>query len=160
MEIRPIRPSDAAGIAAYHARAWRIAYDGLIPDETIARMGYETRLAQWNEYVSDIDTHESRCLVAGVGSVPVGHVMTHRDELVQLYLDPDYWGLGYGRALLQAGTDQLRATGAGTARLVTLNVETQSAYRLYRSQGWQPGEVRPSGQCGGADEVVMTLDLN
>ena len=157
MQLRPAKPSDATAIADYHVAAWAEAYTGMIPQATIDELTVERRLVQWQEWLAD---SVSTVIVADVDGVAVGHVLVSGNELFQLYLDPRHLGKGYGLALLQAATEELRAGGIATAFLTTLNVRTQPAFQLYVSHGWVPGAVEPAEVCGGAESVRMSLDLS
>ncbi len=157
MLLRPAKPSDASTIAHYHVAAWAATYTGRIPKETIDELTVERRLDQWEAWLSD---SISTVIVADVDGAAVGHALVSGDELFQLYLDPRHLGKGYGKALLNAATDELRIGGIETAYLTTLNVPTQPAYQLYVSTGWVPGVVEPAEVCGGAESVRMSLDLS
>jgi mycothiol synthase len=59
-----------------------------------------------------------------------------RAHISNLTVDPDYRALGYGRALLAAGLDHLKARGAAS---ITLGVDGGNAtpLQLYRSAGFE-----------------------
>ena len=59
-----------------------------------------------------------------------------RAYISNLTVDPDYRGLGYGRALLAAGLEHLQRRGAGS---ITLGVDGGNAtpLQLYRSAGFE-----------------------
>lgn len=156
MRLRPALPTDAATIAKYHVAAWARAYAGLVPQETIDELTFERRLAQWEEWLG---SQGAAIIVADVDGVAVGHALHSGGELFQLYVDPAHLGNGYGKALLNAATREMRSSGVETAVLTTLNVPTQPAFQLYISHGWAPGVIEPAEACGGAESVRMALDL-
>jgi hypothetical protein len=41
--IREAAPADAPGIARVHVDTWRTTYQGIVPDQFLARLSYEAR---------------------------------------------------------------------------------------------------------------------
>lgn len=62
-------------------------------------------------------------------------------QLYAINLDPDVWGRGIGRALLNAATDRLRELGYVKAVLWVVP-DNQRARRLYESEGWSDDDLR------------------
>ncbi len=56
-------------------------------------------------------------------------------ELYAIYVDPDHWGAGYGRALIAAAERGLREAGYGEAVLWVLASNARSR-RFYEIAGW------------------------
>jgi ribosomal protein S18 acetylase RimI-like enzyme len=80
----------------------------------------------------DIETfHRSEKFVACIMDEVVGFVGVDENLVSWLYVDPDYFGLGIGRELLQLGLE-LAGPKAWT---VVLNGNTR-ARRLYASEGF------------------------
>lgn len=124
MEVRPLRDeADVRELSAAHARAWRAAYEGLLPASVIDQVAVEEpgdeRVRSNYDRLTDLG--EGRVIVAedaegtirGYAVFRWGENETKpsvRDgeaELKELYVDPDYWGEGYGSALLEAGLDNI-----------------------------------------------------
>ena len=56
-------------------------------------------------------------------------------ELFAIYVHPQHWGTGAGRALIQAGEDELRRLGHQDAVLWVLD-DNPRARRFYELAGW------------------------
>ncbi len=69
-------------------------------------------------------------------------------ELFALYVDPDTWGTGIGRALIAHTRLELRALGFVDAVLWVL-VGNERAQRFYRSDGWRPDDATKTVQLWG-----------
>ena len=77
-------------------------------------------------------------------------------EMKRLYVSPDGRGLGLGRALMQAVTDQARRRGYREMRLDTLPTMA-AAQGLYRQAGFE--EIPPYYDTPVAGTVFMRLTL-
>jgi ribosomal protein S18 acetylase RimI-like enzyme len=114
--IRRARWTDAEEIAEVHDAAWRDAYRGLIPGRELERM-ISRRGPQW--WMSAIE-RGSRLLVLDFNEAIVGYVtygrnrvpsLPYKGEIFELYLEPEFQGLGFGRKLFEAARDDLAAHG-------------------------------------------------
>jgi ribosomal protein S18 acetylase RimI-like enzyme len=87
-----------------------------------------------------------------VGFVRVGPVEEeHEVGLVYLlYVLPEYWGRGVGKALMSAAMDELRDLGRREAVLWVLK-ENQRARRFYESLGWRLDGRASIEDYGGAE---------
>ena len=107
IEIRLARPDDALRIADVHDLAWRYAYRGLIPGRDLERM-VQRRGGRWWRNAID---RKTRIVVMSLGGVIAGYATYGRNraanlpfsgEIFELYLRPEYQGLGFGRRLFTA----------------------------------------------------------
>ncbi len=151
MVIRPAHPDDAWSVARVHVRAWQTGYRGLLPDDALDRMRPEDRAPHYTFGSPDPAVPFTQLAMAGdlvVGLVtvapadPDGPVAPARagkpgpvGEVCALYVDPDHWGQGVGRALLAEGRGHLVARGFTRAVLWVL-AGNGRAERLYRADGW------------------------
>ena len=105
--IRAARPADSAEIAAVHDSAWHDAYRGIIPgrelEKMIARRGprwWKSAIARGSRLmVLDFDESIGGYASYGRNRVPS---LPYQGELFELYLAPEFQGLGFGRRLFQA----------------------------------------------------------
>ena len=112
ISIRLARPRDAGAVAAVHDDAWREAYRGIIPGRELERMVQRRGPAWW----STIIERGGRVAVLefddGIrGYVSYGRnrlaVSPYRGEIFELYLLPEYQGLGFGRRMFDAARRDL-----------------------------------------------------
>jgi GNAT superfamily N-acetyltransferase len=133
VKFRPASVDDTEAIAAYHHRCWVIAFSSLLEPGMVDRMdprGKIDRLRTWLAPESGFVT-----VVADVSGTPVGHTTVSGNELVHLFVDPDHWGRGIGRQLLEVGEGLLRHAGHREIELSTM-VGNERAIALYCSAGW------------------------
>ncbi len=132
--IRPSTPDDAETIAAVHVRSARAGLADIHPPEALAALDVEARIPLWRERLP---------LVAEEGGEVVGlvHVGPNDDEPVgevyRLFVAPECWGRGVGRALLARGLEQLRAAGFSDA-VLWVHADNRRARRFYEAAGWRP----------------------
>lgn len=116
IDIRRAEPRDAEAIAEVHQAAWRGAYSGVIPHRALGAM-INRRGGQWWRHaigraasilVLDIDG-----AIAGYATVGRNRAreLPQQGEVYELYLRPEYQGVGLGRRLFAAARENLRAHG-------------------------------------------------
>lgn len=145
LSVRVAEAGDAAAIAALQLRAWRTAYDGLLPGEAIPDdVGAATRV--WAASLTAPGDARNRVLVALDRDRLVGLAVTTPAtdpdcdpvadaELAELVVDSDERGRGHGSRLLQAAVDTMRADRFTEA--VAWTVAADEGLRDFlRSAGW------------------------
>ncbi|MGH8160887.1 MAG: GNAT family N-acetyltransferase [Gammaproteobacteria bacterium] len=144
MNIRPAVPDDAMAVARVHVRAWQVAYRGLMPDEYLDALSPEDRARRYD--FTGLDPTRPKSLVAVDEDAILGFatVSAARDEdaagegeLCALYVEPDWWGRGVGRALGPAARSELYGLGFRKAMLWVVSGNAR-AQRFYQADGWTP----------------------
>lgn len=142
MILRPAEPEDAMPVARVHVRAWQAAYRGLMPDDYLAGLRAEDR-AQRYDFASRDSAHP-RTVVATEADTVLGFatIAPARDEgvagqgeLCALYVEPDCWGRGIGRALASAARGDLYRAGF-TQAVLWVVAGNARAQQFYRADGW------------------------
>lgn len=141
--VRTARETDLVGIATVHTAAWQVAYRGIVPDQVLDGLDVERRLEGLRSFMEEnLDFQVLVAEQAGdvVGFVGVGPAQdpeagTNTGEVYAIYVDPDRWGQGIGRALLHAGHDALSTAGFCDAVLWVLQENSRSR-RFYEQAGW------------------------
>ena len=142
MIIRPACLADALRIATIHVEAWQVAYRGIVPDEFLGALSVEQRHAGWQRI---LETGESLTWVAEDGSMALGWISMGRSrdvnaplstgEIWAIYVDPDHWSKGVGRALCAAAEQELRRQGFTDVTLWVLK-DNERALQFYVSNGF------------------------
>ncbi len=139
IEIRRAKSSDAEPLAATHDLAWRTAYQGIIPgpelDKLINRRGAEW----WDGAIRK----GSRISILAFGDTIAGYAnygrnrarsLTYDGEIYELYLRPEFQGLGFGRRLFMATRRDLTQSGFKTLVVWALS-DNSPAVAFYRALG-------------------------
>jgi ribosomal protein S18 acetylase RimI-like enzyme len=112
--IRQADPRDAAHIASVHSQSWHSAYAGLIPHKALGTMIARRGADWWGRVIG----RSGAVLVAEVGGTIAGYVtygrnrarqLSQQGEIYELYLLPEYQGIGLGTKLFDAARKALRA---------------------------------------------------
>ncbi|OAI39868.1 hypothetical protein AYO38_06750 [bacterium SCGC AG-212-C10] len=151
--IREATPADAHAIATVQVRGWRAAYRGLIPQKFLDALSIEDRTRRFGGILA-APQPGVRFWVAERGGHVIGYASAgpSRDdgvdaeatgEVYALYLVPEAWDTGSGRALFTTAADSLRGDGFQTATLWVLEAN-ERARRFYEHAGWEfDGTVMP-----------------
>ena len=139
IEVRRAKPADAPSIAATHDEAWRAAYQGIIPgtelDKLINRRGPDW----WESAIRK----GSRIALMQFGDNIAGYANYGRNrarslyydgEIYELYLRPEFQGLGFGRKLFTAARRDLTQSGLQSLVVWALS-DNESAVEFYRTLG-------------------------
>jgi ribosomal protein S18 acetylase RimI-like enzyme len=130
IEIRRAKASDAAAVAEAHDEAWRTAYQGIIPGAELRRLirkGSRIALLQFGDKIAgyaNYGRNRARSLY-------------YDGEIYELYLRPEYQGLGFGRRLFTAARRDL-AQSALKSLIVWALSENENAVEFYRALGGKP----------------------
>jgi ribosomal protein S18 acetylase RimI-like enzyme len=163
VEVRPAGPEDAASIAAVHVRTWQVAYRGLMSDEVLDGLSVPQRKERWREALAGDEGPAVYVAVDGAAVVGFCAVAAPRPdldpddaaaEIGAIYVDPDVWRTGVGRALMNAALRDLRARGW---RWVTLWVlaDNQRARDFYARFGFEPDGAEMTHEASGAKEIRL-----
>jgi ribosomal protein S18 acetylase RimI-like enzyme len=113
VSIRHAKPDDAAALSRVFDAAWREAYSGIIPGVTLDRMLARRNERWWRSTVS----RGRPLVVLDIGQGIAGYAsygccrdrsLPANGEIDELYLLPEYQGLGFGRRLFKAVCNDLR----------------------------------------------------
>jgi GNAT superfamily N-acetyltransferase len=157
--FRPGRPEDARRLTEYHHRCWVAAFTGLFPPGVVEGLDPWRRLPVFEGWLSS-DATDTTVVVAEVTGVAVGHTVVIGSAVAQVFVDPDHWGSGLGRRLLESAERIVAGNGFATAELHTM-VGNERALALYRGSGWQVTERFETMEDGDLvwDEHVLLKDL-
>ena len=116
--VRPATQGDAQAIAEIHVTTWQSAYEGIIPDEDLAGIQIDKRLALWKEAIEYgepqvhvvVDEDEDDRIVGFVGYDRSRDPKTKpvNGEIWAMYVDPGNWNTGAGLALWDATREGLQ----------------------------------------------------
>ena len=137
--IRRARLQDAEEIASVHDAAWRDAYRGIIPGRELEKMLARRGPRWWHNAISRgsrlsvLDFDESICGYASYGRNRLVD-LPYEGEIFELYLAPEFQGLGFGRQLFEAAREDLACNGLGKM-IVWALADNQRAVEFYGHLG-------------------------
>jgi len=138
IDVRPARVADAVQLADAYAVAWREAYSGIIPTLTLERVIIRRSSPWWREALSrrPILVLDVGGTVAGYASFAPGNSRGRPNaaEVQELYLRPEYQGIGLGGRLFTAVLKRIRARGYARV-LVRALADNDRANGFYARRG-------------------------
>ena len=139
IEVRRAKPSDATAIAATHDEAWRTAYQGVIPGPELDKLINRRGPTWWEGAIR----RGSRIAILVFGDTVAGYANYGRNrarslhfegEIYELYLRPEFQGLGFGRRLFTAAKRDLVQSGLKSMVIWALS-DNEHATEFYRALG-------------------------
>ncbi len=139
IEIRRAKPSDALAVAAAHDDAWRSTYRGIIPGTELDKLVNRRGPDWWDSAIRK----GSRIAILQFGEQVAGYSnygrnrarsLSYDGEVYELYLRPEYQGLGFGRRLFTAARKDLLQSGLKTVVVWALS-DNEPAVEFYRALG-------------------------
>lgn len=138
IDVRPAKLGDAAAISDVYAASWREAYSGIIPALTLQKMIVRRGASWWRDIMKRraILVLEVGGSIAGYASfAPAsGRMQPGAAEIQELYLAPEYQGIGLGVRLFTAALGRIKSRGYGRV-LVRALAENDRANGFYLRHG-------------------------
>ncbi len=131
--IRSGTAQDAEGVSRVQVETRQAAYAHVLPQEQLQALSITGRAEQWRDHppiVAEVDGE-----VVGFVSVGPSRDDDADGELYAIYVHPDHWSTGAGRALMEAGEGELRRLGHRNVVLWVLD-DNPRARRFYERAEW------------------------
>jgi ribosomal protein S18 acetylase RimI-like enzyme len=171
--VRDLTAEDIDAVAALHVRSWQAGYAGIVPADVLDALDP----AAFAEARRSRPTPPgARTVVADDGGTIVGfasfgpYLLQQKQDtydpaigqLYAIYVDPDRWSTGAGRALMAAAREALAVAGYPEFRLWVLE-DNHRARRFYERAGMAPDGDRdfytPAGGSTALPEVRYAASL-
>ncbi len=139
IEIRRAKASDAAAVADTHDEAWRGAYQGVIPGVELEKLVTRRGADWWDSAIRK----GSRIAILAFGDKVAGYANYGRNrarslyydgEIYELYLRPEYQGLGFGRRLFSSARRDLAQSGLKSLVIWALS-DNDPSVEFYKALG-------------------------
>jgi L-amino acid N-acyltransferase YncA len=142
MKIEPAATADALAIAKVHVASWQSAYKDILPSEWLASLSVTDRSAMWarilNEQAAHVWIVKDVEQVQGFISFSASRdadALAQTAEIQAIYLLPDQWLNGLGRALMDTAIEQVKQLNFERITLWVLS-DNQRAIRFYERMGF------------------------
>jgi GNAT superfamily N-acetyltransferase len=168
--IRPATDADTEALAGVRQETWRAAYDGIIPADILARVTGDvnrnrgtfrphptrpllTAVGPSDEVVGYASYGPERTANGTFGPLPGSYGPVCVAELYAIYVTPNSWSSGAGRALMEHVLDGAHDAGYSDISLWVLE-KNERARRFYERAGFTlTGERQVLDGLGGVVEV-------
>ena len=139
IDLRRAGAQDAKGIAKVHASSWRQAYTGIIPRNALNAMISRRDEAWWARAIrhsTKIIVLEDKGKIVGYATMGANRItaLPQEAEIYEIYLLPEYQGVGLGKRLFLAARQELVDSGMKGC-VVWVLVDNQPAIDFYRNAG-------------------------
>jgi ribosomal protein S18 acetylase RimI-like enzyme len=117
IDIRNAAAADAGMLAELHGQAWRGAYRGILPALPLERMIARRGEGWWRQAIAagpgSILVLAFAERLAGYASIGPARmrIAGHQGEIYEIYLKPEFQGVGFGARLFRVARRRLDASG-------------------------------------------------
>jgi len=142
-KIRSATVADAEGFGGVHVSSWQAAYKGIIPDDYLSAMSPEASAQRLVEVLTA--EPDAPFFVAELNGKIIGNLLFGKfrnsdydniGEVGAIYLLPEYWGKGYGKAMMGYAMDSLHNQGYKTIIIWALE-QNERARNFYEKMGFE-----------------------
>ncbi len=139
IESRPAKADDAFGVSAVHDSSWRQTYGGLIPHKALETMVRRRDPKWWARAIRNstrVLVLESMGQIVGYATLGPNRIsaLPQSGEVYELYLLPEYQGVGLGKKLFLDARTELAKLGIGDCVVWVLE-DNQPAVQFYTNAG-------------------------
>ncbi|MGN1340032.1 MAG: GNAT family N-acetyltransferase [Oscillospiraceae bacterium] len=136
MTIRQMLPQDDGEVCRMYVKSWQTGYKGLLPQEYLDSLSPERWRGRFTGLPGSFVITDGETIVGHSCARPAADEnMSGWGEVWTLYVLPEYWGRGYGRALLENSVSWLNEQGFDRVYLWALDSNTR-ARRFYEHCGF------------------------
>jgi GNAT superfamily N-acetyltransferase len=135
-----------------------------VPDQLLAELDPERRAAAWRERIPDTVAFVAEYDGALAGftglALPARDTDVHgAGEITTLYVEPERWRRGIGRALVDAAAAEMRDDGCDEA-LLWVYEANDGARAFYAALGFHPDGARKTDPFAGLPEIRLRARLD
>jgi ribosomal protein S18 acetylase RimI-like enzyme len=139
IDVRRAEARDAEAIAAVHDAAWRYSYEGMIPAKELGRIIARRGPRWWHRAIR----RGTAILIIEFGGNICGYAtfgpnrarnLVQKGEVYEVYLLPEYQGIGLGTRLFLAARSELARIGYESIVVWAL-ADNEQACRFYANAG-------------------------
>ncbi|MCM2293436.1 GNAT family N-acetyltransferase [Allorhizobium sp. BGMRC 0089] len=139
IEVRPASAADAVALSNAHRQAWQYTYSGLIPHKALTRMLERRDVSWWRKAINGPATvlvADMNGDIAGYATMGLNRArgLPYDGEIYEIYLKPEYQGVGLGHVLFTESRRLLKSLGCRGLVIWCLE-ECQQAASFFRSKG-------------------------
>lgn len=140
MRVRVATGADAEAIERIRIRGWQTAYRHVFPPEELDRL--EVDWSRWAARLDDPGSTSTTFVaerdgrVLGFATVGPSRDEPGAGELYAIYVDPDTWSSGIGRALIEHAEGRLAEEH--DVLMLWVLADNPRARRFYERAGWHP----------------------
>jgi ribosomal protein S18 acetylase RimI-like enzyme len=141
-ETRIASLTDVEALAKTHDEAWRSTYRGVIPGSELEKIIARRGPSWWQSAISK----GNRISLLSFNGEPAGYVnygrnrakgLAHQGEIYELYLRPEYMGMGFGTQLFEAARQDLQLHKLNSL-VVWVLCDNSVACDFFKAMGGKP----------------------
>lgn len=145
---------DVKDLSYIHALSWKTAYKGIVPQEYLDNLKNDFWVSSFEKWISDYTIIAKLVYVGNeaIGCIAYGKSrdvsLPDWGEIISLYVLPEYFGRGFGKALIVSAINDMHQIGFKNIYLWVLE-ENLQAQKFYNKNGFSKTEDKLSCEISG-----------
>ena len=164
--IKPLEEKYLEDVAIAHLLAWQKAFQGILSDDLLYGLDKYEFLRIWKQTIQNEKRTNFIALNGenvAIGFISFGTSKENRlwAEIIGIYVHPEFWDQGYGKALMKKAASELKNSGKYSKIILWVMAENDSARQFYEKTGFKlDAQTRTSERQGEEfDECMYSLEL-
>jgi ribosomal protein S18 acetylase RimI-like enzyme len=154
LTVRVARPKDAAEVARIYIESWHDTYPGVLSAQLLCAMTPKGQAARWlsairtQKYENVLVAEDAKARIVAMTSLGASRDRSfgYDGEVYTLYVDPNYFGRGAGRTLLNGAFAVLKARGF-TSCVIWAHAQNNARF-FYETMGGRTVATRKARMMG------------
>ena len=164
--IKPLEEKYLPDVAAAHLLAWQKAFKGILSDGLLYSLDKYEFLSIWKQTIQNIKRKNYVALDEdniAIGFVSFGSTKENNQwaEIFGIYVHPDHWEQGHGKALITKAIAELKNAARYSKIILWVMSENDAARQFYEKMGFELDSLTRISERSGEqfEECRYSLEL-
>ena len=137
--IREFQEKDIDDIASTHLLAWQKSFQGILSDNLLNQLDKDEFIKTWRQTIKNEKRKNYIALTSE--NTPIGFVSfdtgdNDSAEIYGIYVNPKYWGQGYGKSLIDKAVSEINNLDKHLKIVIWVMIKNNSARQFYEKIGF------------------------
>ena len=140
--IKPLEEKYLEDVATAHLLAWQKTFKGILSKDLLSSLNIYEFLSNWKQHLEN--EKRKNFVVLNDKNIAIGFISFESaeennqwSEIIGIYIHPDYWDQGYGKALMKKAVTELKNARKYSKIILWTMTANVSARNFYEKAGFK-----------------------